>query len=70
MARTTPKSHDTRSNGPHVEKAQGSPPVRSRPTAEQIAHRAYELYEARGRVDGLAERDWLQAERELMLGRQ
>ena len=31
----------------------------------QIAKRAYELYEQRGRRDGQADRDWLQAEREI-----
>ena len=30
----------------------------------QIATRAYELYEQRGRQDGLANQDWLEAERE------
>ena len=32
---------------------------------EQIRRRAYELYEQRGRVDGFALDDWLQAESEL-----
>ncbi|MCI0573559.1 MAG: DUF2934 domain-containing protein [Myxococcaceae bacterium] len=41
----------------------------ARPTAEQIARRAYELFEARGRQDGNDMEDWLQAERELRLGR-
>jgi len=31
----------------------------------QIAARAYELYERRGRRDGQADRDWLEAEREI-----
>ncbi len=31
----------------------------------QIAARAYELYEQRGRQDGLADQDWLEAEREI-----
>lgn len=31
----------------------------------QIAQRAYELYEQRGRRDGFALQDWLQAEQEL-----
>ena len=30
----------------------------------QIAVRAYELYQQRGRQDGLANQDWLEAERE------
>jgi len=38
----------------------------STPVPEQaIRERAYELYERRGRQDGLAEEDWLQAELEL-----
>ena len=36
---------------------------------EHIRQRAYELYEQRGRCDGFAEEDWLQAESELR-GRQ
>jgi hypothetical protein len=34
------------------------------PTQDQIALRAYELYEARGRSDGSALDDWLRAEQE------
>jgi len=34
---------------------------------DQIAQRAYELYEQRGRQDGFAVQDWLQAEQELAL---
>jgi hypothetical protein len=33
---------------------------------QRIALRAYELYEARGRVDGFDAQDWLQAEREIL----
>jgi hypothetical protein len=29
---------------------------------ENVRSRAYELYEVRGRIDGHAEEDWLQAE--------
>lgn len=32
---------------------------------QAIRERAYELYERRGRQDGLAEEDWLKAELEL-----
>jgi len=32
---------------------------------EQIAQRAYELYERRGRQSGYELKDWLQAEREI-----
>jgi Protein of unknown function (DUF2934) len=31
----------------------------------EIRRRAYELYESRGYVDGQAEEDWIQAEREI-----
>jgi hypothetical protein len=33
---------------------------------DQIAQRAYQLYEARGRVEGYDVQDWLQAEDELL----
>jgi hypothetical protein len=35
------------------------------PTHEEIAARAYELYLARGSLDGYSEEDWLIAEAEL-----
>ena len=38
------------------------------PTYEEIAVAAYQLYLDRGAVDGFADEDWLQAERELMDG--
>jgi hypothetical protein len=37
----------------------------SEPTREQIAARAYELYLARGSLDGYHEEDWALAEAEL-----
>ena len=37
----------------------------SEPTHEEIAARAYELYLARGSMDGYSEEDWLLAEAEL-----
>ena len=37
----------------------------SEPTHEEIAARAYELYLARGSVDGYSEEDWMLAEAEL-----
>ncbi len=73
MART-----NTRTNSPAT---QTTPPPQTNnttntakastqgPTHEQIARRAYELYLARGATDGHAEQDWMQAERELKLGR-
>ena len=33
---------------------------------DQIRTRAYEIYERRGRHDGFAEQDWLQAEAEIL----
>jgi hypothetical protein len=44
--------------------------LRNSPTHEQIARRAYEIFLARGSTPGNPEHDWLQAERELSLGRQ
>lgn len=35
------------------------------PSYEKIAERAYELYEARGRTEGHAQEDWLEAEKQL-----
>jgi DUF2934 family protein len=34
-------------------------------THEDVRARAYELYEVRGKIDGHAEEDWLQAEGEV-----
>lgn len=33
---------------------------------DQICQRAYELYESRGRQDGLSEQNWFDAEQELL----
>jgi hypothetical protein len=41
-------------------------PAQSNKIEERIRRRAYELYEQRGRVDGFALDDWLQAEGELL----
>ena len=35
----------------------------------EIRRRAYELYEQRGYIDGQQERDWLEAEREVLARR-
>jgi Protein of unknown function (DUF2934) len=35
-------------------------------TKKRIRRRAYEFYEERGRVDGFALDDWLEAEREIL----
>ncbi|MCY1046309.1 DUF2934 domain-containing protein [Corallococcus sp. bb12-1] len=42
----------------------------SAPANEQVARRAFEIYQARGGTHGSSEQDWFQAERELKLGRQ
>jgi DUF2934 family protein len=42
----------------------------SEPTTQQIAQRAYEIYQARGGTEGQDIEDWLQAERELRRGLQ
>ena len=44
-------------------------PAQPNDIEESIRRRAYELYEERGRVDGFALDDWLQAEAEI-LGKQ
>ena len=41
------------------------PSSKSMPTHEEIALRSYELYLARGSIDGHAEDDWARAEAEL-----
>jgi hypothetical protein len=41
------------------------PMSKSAPTHEEIAKRSYELYLARGSLDGHAEDDWARAEAEL-----
>ena len=46
-----------------------SMPDASGPQTEQVARRAYELFLARGGEHGHDVEDWLQAERELRLGR-
>jgi hypothetical protein len=58
------KEIDTRATVPT---ATGDPnPVESRdPTYEEIARRAYQLFEQRGREHGHDWDDWFQAEREL-----
>jgi len=40
-------------------------PVRTEPTSDDIARRAYELYQARGSKPGADLDDWVRAEREL-----
>ena len=51
------------------QKARPPKPAQSSDTEERIRRRAYESYEQRGKVDGFALDDWLQAEGEI-LGKQ
>jgi hypothetical protein len=57
----TPMTAKSKSREPRSGKA--NPPSN---IEERIRRRAYELYEERGRLDGFALDDWLQAERELL----
>jgi len=45
--------------------AQARRPAAQDNTEEEIRHRAYELYELRGREDGHDVEDWLEAEAEI-----
>jgi hypothetical protein len=45
-------------------------PAAAGPTQEQIAKRAYQIFEARGAQHGRHAEDWKQAEQELKLGTQ
>jgi hypothetical protein len=47
------------------ERAPDGPRRAGAPTAEEIAHRAFEIYLSRGGAPGADVDDWLQAEREL-----
>jgi hypothetical protein len=42
-----------------------APMSKSAPTHDEVAQRSYELYLARGSIDGHAEDDWARAEAEL-----
>jgi hypothetical protein len=68
MARQTQKTtRESPRNG-----SQGKEPLNSvarGPAREQIERRAYQLFLARGGAPGDPTEDWLQAERELRLGR-
>ena len=69
MARTQAKTSHTSSQRIPESQARNTATNRTGPTYEQIARRAYELFLARGGSHGHHEDDWLQAERELKLGR-
>lgn len=59
MKRENPKETKSKVNG-------GVPESDDLSVQRRIAMRAYELYLHRGGVDGYAEEDWLQAEREVL----
>lgn len=52
-----------------AEKRHGTRALPKLPVREQIAKRAYELYEQRGWQHGHASEHWLQAEREILKGK-
>lgn len=69
MARTSQIPRKPTADGRQQPATEKNVVVQHRPTQEQIARRAYEIYLARGRDDGHDVDDWLQAEQELSLGR-
>ncbi len=66
MAKTNPSLREVE----REREIETNPDVENQPsgtiTQEEIAQRAYALYEARGREDGHDLDDWLEAERELL----
>ncbi|ATB27436.1 DUF2934 domain-containing protein [Melittangium boletus] len=64
---TAPSAHTAATTD--VTSVSAAPAVRHGPTNEQIAARAYELFLSRGGAHGHHDEDWLQAERDLKLGR-
>jgi hypothetical protein len=66
MAKTKPSLREVE----REREIETNPDVENQPsgtiTQEEIAQRAYALYEARGREDGHDLDDWLEAERELL----
>jgi len=68
---TAVSSSDIAANRSSVQRdpQQGNVATRT-PTYEEIQLAAYQLYLERGSLDGFADEDWLQAERELIEGRE
>jgi Protein of unknown function (DUF2934) len=56
--------------GPGKGQARAETPNRTTPTQEQVARRAYQIFQARGGQHGRHTEDWVQAEQELKLGTQ
>ena len=48
-----------------AQRTESQMPVRTEPTSDDVARRAYDLYQARGSEPGADLDDWLRAEREL-----
>ncbi len=69
MARTQKTLSDSVYNPLHASDISLAKQGNTRMAQEQIARRAYELFLARGGEHGHDVEDWLQAERELSLGR-
>jgi hypothetical protein len=65
---TQPQTQKNHHNGPATKTA--APPVMDAATRDRISKRAFEIYNSRGGEQGDPVQDWLQAERELRLGRQ
>ena len=51
---------------PKSRKPRSQKPAQPNDIEERVRRRAHELYEQRGRVDGFALDDWLQAEAEIL----
>lgn len=67
---TTVQVNQRHSSSPAPVQAATKVPVSSQsqsfgPASEQIRRRAYEIYVAKGRREGLSDSDWLEAERQL-----
>jgi hypothetical protein len=64
----TPKAEKTTKprKAPAKKKVAAQEPTVIRPSHEQIAHRAHQLWIERGRDHGKHEEDWFRAEQELM----
>jgi hypothetical protein len=69
MARTSHIARKPTGDTRHDPLTQQNAVTQRRPTQEEIARRAYEIYLARGSEEGHDVDDWIQAEQELSLGR-
>ena len=69
MARQQPQQPTQQKTTPALQAKPEQTPT-NRPSHEQIARRAYEIFLSRGGQHGRHMDDWMQAERELTLGKQ